>query len=262
MNNNQTTESLSRRGALRRFGKLAALTSAAVVFGDALQASAPVNPSEIHLDADKVYINNKVWFDTDGHMHIESSNGLWNDLQALPIFSANQSSTPVWTNYAATGIYLNFFNRGDQMFFTVQLPHDWKEGSNIIPHVHWIPKNNMGTTNYVGWQLFYSIAKPGTLFPTSNTEMRAYSASNFAAGSSIAAGSHVISVFKKYNSQTGQYDDDSGISMAGNTISTVLMCRLYRMNDNFSNANDYAGLLSLSFHYERDGLGSSSQFSK
>jgi len=263
MNNNQTTESLSRRGALRRFGKLAALTSAAMVFGDALQASPPVNPSEIHLDADKVYINNKLWFDTEGQMHIDSSTGSWGVFRATPMQSATgsaQSGNPAFSAYGLTNIYLNSFAQADQLFFVITLPNDWKEGSRIIPYVNWLPKVAMGNNQYVGWQLFISMAKSAAVFPSTATELRAYETSNVDTTSGATAGTNLISVCKSYNPATGNYDYE-GLDMTGKNMHTTILCRLYRKTDTY-NSNTNACLISLDFLYQRDGLGSSSQFSK
>ena len=53
------------------------------------------------------------------------------------------------------------------------------------------------------------------------------------------------------------------ISGAGIGISTILVCRLYRAATNSSDTfSSEVGLLSMDFHYQKDTVGSRSDFTK
>ena len=47
---------------------------------------------------------------------------------------------------AGPGLFLYWFddNTEEELFFTVQMPHGWKEGSDIMPHVHWVANAGSG----------------------------------------------------------------------------------------------------------------------
>ena len=48
-----------------------------------------------------------------------------------------------------------------------QMPHGWKTGSEIRPHVHWSPVD--ASAGNVAWRLSYQIANGGDVFPGSLT---------------------------------------------------------------------------------------------
>ena len=63
------------------------------------------------------------------------------------------------------GVYAFQFSPtiGQDLFFWLQLPHAWKEGSTLYPHIHWGPMT--AQAGNVRWALEYTIAKPGDPFP-------------------------------------------------------------------------------------------------
>lgn len=62
------------------------------------------------------------------------------------------SSDPSFSNINSSGIYGWVFTNGKELHFPgVQLPHSYKEGSSLIPHIHWAPTT---TATYTGtWTL-------------------------------------------------------------------------------------------------------------
>ena len=154
----------------------------------------------------------------------------------------------LWIN----GLYLYDFDNAavaseKEVFFAIQLPHSWKEGSTIYPHAHWTPKTSGSAGQVVRWGLEYTIAKPSGQF----------GASTIIYGETIGVGditqsdNHIITPI------------GAGIVMTGMTLSSVIVGRLFR---NSSHANDtytgIAGGLSFDIHYEVDSLGSSSEYTK
>ena len=152
----------------------------------------------------------------------------------------------------STGVYLQWFSSStiNEVHFTVQLPHSWKEGSSIYPHVHWIPKTNADgspANQKVRWGFEYTpITNIGDVF--SNTSI--IYAEDHHITEELVADKHYLTPF-------------SAITMSGKTISCILVCRLFRdathANDTYE---DLAGLLYFDIHYEVDSLGSNEELSK
>lgn len=130
----------------------------------------------------------------------------------------------------------------DIIYFMVQLPHNWKEGTNIHPHVHWTPEDNAGGN--VRWTFTYSWANVDGTFPAQTSD-------TITAAAGTTADKHLKSEF-------------TTIVGTGKTISSMLICSLKR---NSSDAGDtYTGkdarLLEFDFHYEIDSFGSFSELVK
>jgi hypothetical protein len=123
-----------------------------------------------------------------------------------------------------------------QIFFEAQLPHTWKLGSTIYPHVHWSPSDT--GTGVCIWKLEYSWANDSAAFgaPTTITASQA--------GSGTA-----------WQHQRIAFESNAGIAGTGKTLSSILMCRLYRDAATDAYDND-AFLISFDIHYEIDGFGS------
>jgi hypothetical protein len=123
-------------------------------------------------------------------------------------------------------------NNISEMFFTIQLPHNWKEGTTIHPHIHWTPKST--GTGAIKWNLDYSWADlnestPDT-FPATTT------ISNTLNGT-FTLGQHLLT------------DIGSGISATGKHASSILICRLWRNgNDTADTYAGDAGGISMDFH--------------
>jgi hypothetical protein len=65
-----------------------------------------------------------------------------------------------------TGIYTVGFAAGEEGSGVIEIPHDYKEGTNIVFHIHWGANDApAGGTDNVKWQLIYSIARGSNTFP-------------------------------------------------------------------------------------------------
>jgi hypothetical protein len=128
-----------------------------------------------------------------------------------------------------------FFRDGqgiEAMSFTVQLPHNWKEGSTIYPHIHWIPKSS-AASGTMKWNLEYSWVNIDGTYSGLTT-------SSVTVNAPFVMNQHLM---------TNLTSGNAGISGEGKTLSSVLICRIYR---NSSNSEDTysgdAGGLSMDFH--------------
>lgn len=173
----------------------------------------------------------------------------WDDLRvpvnATNIGSANDPNfAQVLTNGSGSqGVYTYLFSASaeEELFFSVQLPHAWKEGTDIEPHVHWFPTTtNTGT---VRWGLEYTWASVNGTF--GNTTIIYV---NDAADGTA---------FKH------QLADFAAISATGQTLSSMLMCRIFREAGNVADTyTGDVGLLEIDFHHRIDSLGSLSEYVK
>jgi hypothetical protein len=105
----------------------------------------------------------------------------------------------------------------EELYFTVQIPHDYKLGSDLYPHVHWTTATGTPSGSNVVWGLEYTLVAVAGTFP--NTVLMTTSTLIPECGTPTGTGQHLISPF-------------SPVSGAGLGISSVLVCRLFRAAGN------------------------------
>lgn len=136
----------------------------------------------------------------------------------------------------------------EELFFTVQLPHRWKEGTDIFPHIHWIPESDLKGTN-VKWGMEYTWANVGGTF--GNTKI-IYSTKSVGSIDYIRAFQHIVTELET-------------IPGKGKMISSMLICRVFRDAEAEIPEDNYkgeAGILQIDFHYQVDGVGSHHLYTK
>ena len=170
---------------------------------------------------------------------------VWDDLRvaASAVRIQGVLNVPDWDNIGGGDLYALAFDDEvmEQVFFTIQMPHNWKEGTDIHPHVHWMTEDD--SAGDVRWALEYEWVNIDN----------AYVSSTIITGDDV---SQRIAL----QHQIADLGDISGIGM---TISSMLICRLYR--DATAEADDLATdvyLLEFDLHYEIDSLGSRLEYEK
>lgn len=129
----------------------------------------------------------------------------------------------------------------EQLYTSVEIPHDYKEGTALKLHLHWMPAVAGAGTTGVVWQCEYAIKAVGAAFTTSAT------------------------IVKRCVVPTTQWQHDlcafADIAGTGLTIGSIMFVRIFR--DPTYNVDgvtdDYpedAALLSIGIHYQQDTLGS------
>ena len=183
-----------------------------------------------------------------------TTQSVWNDLLInSALFKFAGSSDPVWGTWTidSKDFQVLQFANNDEIFFSCQLPHTYKEGTDIDAHVHWTPRGRGAAESgkYVGWKLDVSWCNinDGTFSAVTTIDM-----TDTCTGTNdyheVSAGSAKL----------------SGI---GKKISSMLICRLYRDDSGSdawvgtSNPNSPA-LLQFDFHHEIDSMGSRQQWVK
>ena len=128
----------------------------------------------------------------------------------------------------------------EDVHFIAQMPHAWKEGSEIRPHIHWTSKT--GNSGNVVWVLEYTKAAVNGSFPATTSE------------------SKTLANPSQYEHKVQRF---SAIDMTGCKLSTILICRLSRdANNELDTLDEDAYLLEIDFHFQRDAFGSEEEFVK
>lgn len=161
----------------------------------------------------------------------------WDDLR-FPAQSINVtgSTAPPATDTTETSFpgTLLFSGSADQMICGIaQMPHRWKRGSSIKPHIHW--SKTTGSSSAVTWELYLrDLKNPGETAAAWST---AYTGS-IVAGDQTVTDNHILSSF-------------GTIAMTDREESVCFAWRLYRRGSTDAESNT-ARLYEFDIHYESD----------
>ena len=197
---------------------------------------------------------NNTYIESDGSLSYQGSATRFEDLR-VPMSSTRKGAAedPLYTVFrdngsGSVGVYGSWFrtNQTEDLFFEVQMPHGWKEGSTLFPHIHWSPKTDT-SGNKVRWGFEFIWVNVGGTF--GNTTIT-YAENPIGLTPNPTAYQHVISEFPS-------------IDGTGQTLSSMFVCRVFRDgthgNDTYNNS---ALMLQFDFHYEIDADGSRLEYSK
>jgi hypothetical protein len=177
-----------------------------------------------------------------GQIIFDGSSTVWDDLQ-IPGYTANRiPSIPSPSAGSAMGnMWLSFFTGTESVYFNIQMPHSWKEGSTIYPHVHaYLETSATLSTVIFGLEYTWHSSFSCAAFPAPIIyNMCATVNSNIVAGSPlyINGGLGITPPVEPY------------------LLSSLLICRLYRQSA-ANNCPSRIGFISFDVHYEMDTIGS------
>lgn len=165
----------------------------------------------------------------------------WTDWRWAGAAAAPPTSPASLADINGTGVYAWEFTNGKSLFFhDLQLPHDYKEGTDLLPHMHWTPST---TATYTGtWTLEYV----EWLSLLTGTAMSAKQTITISFNSAMTA----------YQVQTALFS--ANLSGTNRKISSVIHAKLSLT----LSAGTSAFLCGLDAHYEVDRLGSTSATTK
>lgn len=214
----------------------------------------------INVKAQEVKLNTNMVVESDGTLRMDGAATVWDDLMVFPdATTRGGSKMPEWggtgavafkKNGSSQGVFLWMFSSitEQELYFTIQLPHSYKVGTAIYPHIHWTTATSTPTRTNVAWGLEYSVIAFGGTFPNTSTLTSNTVISDIATISGV--GQHLITSLGTI----------SGTNLG---ISTVLVCRIYRnVTASADTFNDEAGLLGFDIHYEKDTQGSRTEYAK
>lgn len=191
-----------------------------------------------------------MWDGTD-MQEVAAGRYRWTDC-GLPLVSCKLAGTadPGFDLYLGS-VRAYAFDPGtaEQVLLHIQAPHDYVEGTDLLPHVHWTPKTT--GTGVVGWGFEYTYASRGSSFPAVGT-IYTNTPSPAAVGGTITAAKHYISSF-------------ASLPGSALTVSWMLLGRLFRDAPGTGTADTYtadAYGLAFDIHYLSDGRGSRTETTK
>lgn len=176
---------------------------------------------------------------SSGPIILEES--VWDDLRA-PASGINPQGAPSpATANTADGSLT--FSKGNVATAWFQLPHGWKEGTDLHVHIHWSKATSAAGT--VHWQMKYKWANIGDVMP---------------AFSALSDGAEVIANANTANLHALlEWEELDG---TGKKVSSMLGVFIQRTNDGGDTYAGNANLYEIDVHYEVDTLGSATEYNK
>lgn len=165
-------------------------------------------------------------------------NVFWDDMR-VPLFLGKPGgTTPSW-EVVTDNIYAWHFEDGEDFNISAQLPHSWREGTIIKPHIHWAATTGV-TGNFdidfeYAWFEYNKAITTGTLSTTITTPGSA---------------------------DLPQITSLGSISGEGKEISAVLLCYFSRVAATTGNYADKIYITDIDFHIQKDSPGSTGEYTK
>jgi hypothetical protein len=169
----------------------------------------------------------------------------WDDV-AVSMINAKTpaANSPTWRDYLQMQVPAFSPTQVNVLYFTAQLPHSYKEGTNIEFHIHVVyPDALVGNST---WYISYAWANIGDTFPVAS------SVTVYDVPSPTTANRHQL------------IELASSINGTGKQISSVLLCSIQRLGNTIEdNYPSEIYLVSGDFHIIKDTpAGSRTQFTK
>lgn len=186
---------------------------------------------------------------SDGTLTLQGSATTWDDLRfpSQGINPPGAASDP--STETATGLKLFRSGQTNILAGVAQMPHEWVEGSVVIPHVHW-QKTVAGAGNVL-WRFEYdNVVNPGEVSLLTYANVLNTSTPVGGTPDDNTANRNLISSF-------------GNLDMTDKRISSCILWKLSRIGGDVT--DDYgsnARLVEFDIHYEIDGFGSNFEFVK
>ena len=179
---------------------------------------------------------NYSYFESDGTYVMTGSSTTWKDIILQGTNLRGGSSPPSFLLFTGS-IYATAFvnSNDDEVHGAFEMPHDYKEGTNLEVHIHWSPSST--NTGHCSWSVDYTIANMKSLFSAPESMH-----SNATSTGSGIVNDHI-------------YTTIGLITGTELKIGAIINCRLYITGNTDSFTGNAFGH-SLGIHYEADTLGS------
>jgi hypothetical protein len=181
-------------------------------------------------------------FEGDGTLVFFGNATTWRDENASALGLPPGAAAPDRIEWASSGTFVKAFDgvaTTESLEWTTEIPHDYKEGTDLVVHVHWAPTTT--DAGSVVWQCRHLATSPAG----------AVTSSTLLTGTAAAAGG---------TAWVEKRTDIGSISGSGLTIGRQINFTFFR--DPTATGDDYgadACVLTVGFHYEVDTPGGSRQ---
>lgn len=200
------------------------------------------NYNVLHLPTLKIGgVSNYTEFEADGTMKLVGNATVFDDLLPHSVTVGAGASAPSFTAFNGNLKAYEFVGATTlkELNMSFQIPHSYKEGSDIVPHVHLhIPDDVTGGTIKFYFEYNWT-----------NVDQTGVVATTTISGTTVRTPSQGINTNSKliFPAITG----------TGKTISSIISCRIYR--DPTDVADTFAAsvwMKAADLHYEKDTIGS------
>lgn len=200
-----------------------------------------VNPSlslSANTTATQLTVPADLYIDTGASKTLVLTQPVYDDMMVdMSNVKTPASNAPVWTAYKSTEVPAFSKTATNTLYFTAQVPHRYKEGTNLEFHIHLAYPDN-GAGNSI-WYFTYSWANRDANYPAASNS------GNVIIASPATTDRHQLAELV------------ASISGTGKTVSSVLLCSISRIGGDGS--DDYDNVIYLTssdFHYQVDTMGS------
>ncbi len=179
--------------------------------------------------------------------YLKDSATVWNDL-VIPITQTRVGGTsPSFLQWGTGGLYVYKFNPSDEVFTSSQMPHTWKSGTTVYPHIHWCQDNGTASPatglSAVRWNIELTWSgNSGDAFTPSST-MTYWTTANVAGPNKQILTNIPLTGISPVS-----------FSQNASSISSVMMIRIYRGGDGDTYGATRVVGISFDIHYEIDSL--------
>jgi len=187
---------------------------------------------------------NYTQFEDDGSMLMEGAATVYKDLNVSTAgLVPSGAAAPDLVNFVNGNLLIYAFDGGnttERLYGSIELNHDYKEGSDIELHVHWAP-TTAGSGN-VRWQMYYQWANNTEAFGTP-----------VLLGVTAAASGAWVSTYSSFGTVSG----------SGKTINSQIVFQIFRTpTDGLDTYTGDAAMITVGVHYQTDTLGSRDRATK
>ena len=170
--------------------------------------------------------------------------GIYDDLPPVPLLTARVGSTPpTLTTFKGTIPQYTFNQNTNEVFGNTEITHQYKEGTDIMAHIHWATNGVDTTDRFVKWELEYTVSTNGVF------------------GDPVILSTEVL---VPANSPTTSYSINSLGNIAGVNlkIGEYIIWKLRRVTATGTAPSNNPFGIAVGFHVQMDSFGSATVYSK
>jgi hypothetical protein len=123
-------------------------------------------------------------------INVEEEFGWADNIQAFSASKGNGTTEPVWRDMG-NGMYGYHFTAADELFVFHHVNHDYKQGTNAYPHIHFLVDQVMNVGEQVTWKICYVLAKGHQQGQSLTAPTTEFNMTYTATGTEVA-GEHII----------------------------------------------------------------------